>query len=180
MNQFEFNKVLASVLVALIVAMLGSFLSEFLVKEEKLEKSVYEIEGALEEQTTLGAPKALEPIAPLLASANIENGKLLFEKKCTQCHTLQKGAPHKIGPNLWNVIANSMAHAVDFSYSSAMKEKKEKGETWTFEILNRFLHKPSDVVKGTKMTFPGFAKPQERADVIAYLNSQADSPKAFS
>lgn len=178
MNQFEFNKILASVLVALIIGMLGSLLSDYLIKEEKLEKNVYEVEVLQEEGGSSGqeGPKALEPITPLLASANVANGQVLFEKKCTQCHTIKKGDPHKIGPNLWDVVSKTTAHVPDFSYSSALKAKNE---TWNYENLNVFLHKPSDFVKGTKMTFPGFSKPQDRADVIAYLASQSDSPKAL-
>ena len=60
-----------------------------------------------------------------------------------------------------------------FAYSDAVKKL---GGNWTPEDIAEFIYKPSAYAPGTKMTFPGLPKPEERADVIAFLNSKSDSP----
>ncbi len=173
MNSFEFNKFAASVLVALLVAMTGSLLSEFLVHPRKIEKNVLEI--AVESGSSGGAEtsKVLQPIEPLLASASVENGKVVA-KKCLQCHSFEEGGPTGTGPNLWDVVGKEIAHRADnFAYSAGLKSK---GGTWTYEELNKFLHKPREYAPGTKMSFVGIKDDKERADLIAYLRSLSATP----
>jgi cytochrome c len=174
MDSFEFNKITASVLVALLIGMIGSLLSEHLVHPSKLEKPVLVIEGVEASATPGQKPEeeTLKPITPLLASASVERGKAIA-KKCTQCHTFEKGAPNRTGPNLWGIIGAKIAHAADFAYSSGFKDK---GGTWNDEELNIFLHKPRSFVQSTKMSFVGLKDAQERADVIAFLHTLSDSP----
>lgn len=175
MDSFEFNKITASVLIALLIGMMGSLVSEHLVRPEKLEKSVLVIEG-VEETPALGGKPAgeetLKPITPLLASASVERGQAVA-KKCTQCHTFEKGAPHRTGPNLWGILGAKVAHAVDFAYSSGFRDK---GGTWDNEKLNILLHKPRAFVPATKMSFVGLKDAQERADIIAFLHTLSDKP----
>jgi cytochrome c len=174
MDSFEFNKITASILVALLIGMIGSLLSENLVHPTKLEKPVLVIEG-VEVTPKLGdklEDETLKPITPLLAAASVERGQAIA-KKCTQCHTFEKGGPNKTGPNLWNIIGAKVAHAADFAYSAGFKDK---GGTWDDENLNILLHKPRSFVQSTKMSFVGLKDAQERADVIAYLHTISDSP----
>lgn len=114
----------------------------------------------------------IEDIKPLLASAPVDQGETLF-KKCTACHTGEKGGANKVGPNLWNVIGGPKAHSEAFSYSNALKEK---GGEWSYDDLNHFIASPKAFAPGTKMTFAGFKKAEERAALIAYLRTLADSP----
>jgi len=175
MDSFEYNKITASILVALLIGMVGSLLSEYLVHPQKLEKQAFVVEGAEDTPKPGGKAQeeeALKPITPLLASASVERGQTIA-KKCTQCHTFEKGGPNRTGPNLWGIIGAKVAHAVDFAYSSGFKEK---GGTWDYETLNILLHKPRAFVPATKMSFVGLKNDQERADVIAYLNTLSDSP----
>ena len=176
MDSFEFNKITASFLVALLVAMMGSLLSDHLVHPIKLEKPVFVVEGG-EDTPKPGAKPAqdepLKPIGPLLASASVEKGKEIA-KKCTQCHTFEKGGANRTGPNLWGIIGAKVAHVADFAYSAGFKDK---GGNWDYEMLNVLLQKPRAFVQTTKMSFVGLKNDQERADVIAYLNSLSDSPK---
>lgn len=174
MDSFEFNKITASVLVALLVGMSGSLLSDYLVNPTKLHNPVLVVEGAEAPPKSDAKPteEVLKPITPLLASASAERGQAIA-KKCTQCHTFEKGAPNRTGPNLWGIIGAKIAHAANFAYSSGFKEK---GGTWNYEELNEFIHKPRSFVPATKMSFVGLKDDQERADVIAYLNSLSDSP----
>jgi cytochrome c len=175
MDSFELNKITASVLLALLVAMTGSLLSEHLVHPSPLEKPALVVEGAETASHPGRKPaeeEALKPITPLLASANVERGQTIA-KKCTQCHTFEKGQPHRTGPNLWGIIGAKIAHAADFAYSAAFKDK---GGQWDDEKLSVFLHKPRSFVTATKMSFVGLKDAQERADVIAYLHTLSDNP----
>jgi cytochrome c len=102
----------------------------------------------------------------MIASANVEDGKNVA-RKCQACHSLEPGGPTKIGPNLAGVVGADIA-SKDYPYSDALKGKEGN---WTYENLNAFLTSPREWAPGTKMTFPGLKKPEERAAVIAYLRT---------
>lgn len=172
MSSFEWNKVIASVLTALIVAMVAGILSNMLVRPKPLEKPVFVVAGApassAPAEQTAAAPK-LEPIAPLLAKADAKKGQTLT-KICQTCHTFNKGEPNKIGPNLFDVVGGPIAEDRNgYAFSSALEA--DKGQKWDPEKLNEWLDNPQHFAPGTKMTFAGFPKAQDRADVIAYLQS---------
>lgn len=175
LDSFELNKMAAAGLLALLVGMISAKVSDVLVSPEKIAKSVYIVEGVEETASAGGAaaPKGPEPIEPLLASADIERGKVIT-KKCVQCHTFAKGEANKIGPNLYGIVGLKIAEVAGYTFSAALSAIE--GE-WTPQKLNEFLYKPSAFAKGTKMSFAGLSNGQERADVIAYLNSLSDSPK---
>ncbi len=172
MDSLEFNKIIAALLIALLVGILSVMMAEFLVKPLPLEKEAYVIE--VPESTGVGSAKEkiLEPVTPLLASASLENGKEIF-KRCTQCHTDTKGGQHKLGPNLWNVVGTKKGSRSDYTYSRGMQSQEG---SWDYESLNAYLEKPRDYVPGTKMSFAGLRRTQERADVILYLRSLSDQP----
>lgn len=107
-----------------------------------------------------------------LNAADLEAGKKVF-KKCKSCHTLEKGASHKVGPNLWGVLGRDVATHDGFKYSKAMKNY---AGVWSAERLVKFLTKPKSEIKGTKMSFGGLKKEADRANIIAYLNSMSDQP----
>ena len=181
MNAFEFNKISGALLTALLTTTVIGFLGNALIHPKKLDKPVVVIEGveAKADTSAAAAPAALEPIAPLLASANAEAGKNVF-KQCAACHTPDKGGRNAVGPNLWDSVGNKKAHTAGYAYSNAMQAASAKGGEdgqWTYEQLNAFLANPKAVVPGTKMTFAGLRKPEDRANIIAYLRTLADSPK---
>lgn len=119
-----------------------------------------------------GATTGAEPIVPLLASASADRGKNLA-RACQACHTFDKGGPNRVGPNLWAIVGADKAAHAGFDYSAALKSLPGN---WDFEDLNAYLWKPAVYAKGTKMVFAGLPKPQDRADVIAFMRSQHDNP----
>ncbi len=109
--------------------------------------------------------------APAFAAGDAANGAKVF-KKCKACHVVDS-PKKKVGPSLQNVLNRQPGSVGGFKYSSAMSDFGA-GNVWDAATLDAFLTKPKALVKGTKMSFPGLKKAQDRADVIAYLqqNSQ--------
>lgn len=177
-----FNIYSMAFLLALVVIKGGDIIANILVHPEvQLEKNSYEIAGVVKADDGAGAAAGaeedkLEPIEPLLATADPANGEKIV-KKCIQCHSLQKGEKAKTGPNLWGIVGNKIAHDDAYAYSKGMKEH---GGQWTPANLNAYLHKPRVYIPGTKMSFVGLKAVKDRADVIAYLNTLSDAPKPLS
>jgi cytochrome c len=92
-------------------------------------------------------------------------GKKVF-MRCIACHAVQPGAGAKMGPNLAGVVGRKSGSAAGFKYSAAMQKAKL---TWNEATLDKWLTKPSGLVPGTSMAFPGLPNPADRANVIAYL-----------
>lgn len=132
-----------------------------------------------EEASTEEAPPAAEEavaIGPLLASADASAGEGIF-KKCASCHTIESGGANKVGPNLWGVVNRPIASHEGFSYSAAMTTFAEGGKVvWDYDHLSGFLEAPKKHLPGTAMGFAGIKKPDERANLIAWLREQADTP----
>jgi cytochrome c len=177
MDSFQLNKLAGAFLGTVFILMSISLISGALFDSPAPEKPGFVIEAA---EATAGeggaaaAPAAAEPIAPLLASADAAAGATIF-KKCAACHTPDNGGPNKVGPNLWGIVGRPIASHEGFGYSAALKAYASNG-AWDYEKLSAFIAAPKGMVKGTAMGFAGLKKPDERANVIAYLRSLADSP----
>ena len=177
MDELGLNKIFAAFLVAALLLMAGIKLADVLVPHSELQQNAYIIEVPEGGSDAAAAPadKGPEPVLALLASADSAAGEKLA-KKCTACHVFDSGGTNKVGPALWNIV-NADKGAVDgFSYSNALLEH---GGTWDYVALNLFLAKPKAYISGTKMNFAGLKKPQDRANMIAYLRQQADAPAAL-
>ena len=170
-----FNKIAGAILSAGLLAMLTGFASQVLYSPGELATPAYAIAVAEPQATTVkaAAPAGPEPVTAILASASTDAGKKVA-KKCTACHTFNKGGSNKVGPNLWNIVGEKPAAMAGFKYSGAMTSMSVN---WEFEELNKFLYKPKAYLKGTKMSFAGLKKAKDRAAVIAYLRSLSNSPK---
>ena len=111
-----------------------------------------------------------------LAIADSAAGERLF-RQCQSCHTIDKDGANRAGPNLYGVVGREIAAVSGFRYSSTMSELEG---TWTPEALDAFLENPRAAVPRTRMSFRGISDPQERADMIGYLNTQSDAPLEFA
>ena len=168
----RFNTIAGWVLFAGIVALGASIVTGEMYHSERPEKMGYPIEGVVVEGEGGGA-EAEPPIANLLASADPAKGADVF-KKCAACHNAENGGPNALGPNLWGVLGEPIGQgAHGFAFSDALKSK---GGTWNWDNLSQWLKSPKAFAPGTKMTFAGLSKPEDRANVIAYLNKQSNGP----
>jgi cytochrome c len=113
-----------------------------------------------------------EDIKKMIAAGDPKKGEN-DSRACHACHDFKKGGPNRVGPNLWGVVGRPVASHEGFNYSDALKNL---GGKWTYEKLWHFIHGPREYVKGTRMTFSGIKDPKKRADLLAWLREQSDSP----
>lgn len=170
----EHNKIVGAVLTAMIVASASGNLARILYPAPEMEEPIVRVEAAAEggAQAAAEKPEQELPLAGRLAQADPEAGATVA-KKCTACHSFEKGGPHKVGPNLWGVVGREVAAAEGFAYSDALRAY---GGTWTWERLDQFLADPKGAVPGNKMAFAGVKDPQQRADLLVWLAEQSDNP----
>ncbi len=139
-------------------------------KPERPEKLGYVIEGVVSSEGEGAAAEV--PIATLLASADPAKGEKVFAK-CSSCHSINSGGANGIGPNLYGVLGKPHASVAGFAYSDALKSKSGP---WTFEEMNKWLTSPKAYADGTKMSFAGLGKAEDRANLMAWMNTQTGSP----
>lgn len=166
----RFNTIAGWVLFAGIVALASSIVAGEYFHSERPEKMGYPIAGVQEEGS--GGAAAEQPIETYLATADPAKGEQTFNK-CMACHNADKGGPNQMGPNLWGVLGEAIGQGKGFAFSDALSKK---GGTWNWDNLSQWLTSPKAFAPGTKMTFAGLSNPQDRANVIAFLNTHSDSP----
>lgn len=176
MSGVDLNKVLLAVFTTLLVVLLiGNVVNE-LSHKKHLEHNAYAVvipDRPAGGAATAPAAPVLEPVVPLLASADLADGQSIAKKRCGTCHTFNDGGKKLTGPNLWGIVGKAKGATSGFSYSDGMKEK---GGDWSYADLNAFLANPKSFINKTKMNFAGFKKVGDRAAVIAYLRQQSGSP----
>lgn len=106
---------------------------------------------------------------PAHAEGDAAAGQKVFNQ-CKACHDIEKGV-NKVGPTLKGVVGRKAASVADYKYSPAMVKKGEEGVVWDEATLTAYLPNPKAYVPGTKMAFGGLKKPEDVANVIAYLKA---------
>lgn len=187
-DPLAFNKILAGFLCACLLLIGAGKFASFMQGSDthhgdhhsegdhSVSKNSYPIEvpetNISDASLVASAPVKLVPILALIASADIDAGKKL-SKKCAACHSFNAGGPNKVGPNLWNVLNREMGQVEGYKYSKALNAF---GGEWNFSSLNKFLLKPKEYMKGTKMNYAGLKKEKDRADILLWLRSLSDTP----
>ncbi|MDQ3078127.1 MAG: c-type cytochrome [Pseudomonadota bacterium] len=160
------NTIAGWVLFAGIIALGASIVSGEMFHGERPEKMGYPIEGV--ELEGEGGDEAEQPIAFFLATADVARGEQVF-KKCAACHNADPGGANALGPALHGVMGADIAAKPGFAYSDALKGV---AGAWGWDNMSAWLANPRKFVAQNKMTFAGLGNPQERADVMLFLNSR--------
>lgn len=114
---------------------------------------------------------ALVALPALAQQGDPAEGEKIF-KRCSACHVVN-AKQNRVGPYLQGVVGRTAGSAEGFKYSDGMKKAGEGGLVWTEDNLDKYLENPKGLVAGNKMAFAGLKKPEERANVIAYLKQQS-------
>jgi cytochrome c len=170
----EMNKIAGAVLGVATFTMGLVIVSGMVFAPKKHFVAGYELPGAVETAAAPAAAAADEPVAVRLAKADVGRGEKAVAA-CKACHAFEKGGANKVGPALWGVFERAKSSVAGFGYSAAAKAKS--AESWGAEQLDGFIKNPKAYMPGTAMAYAGNAKADQRADLIAYLNSLADAPK---
>ena len=183
MDSFEFNKIAGGLLAATLVIW-GSriFVSEVMVSHSP-EKPGLELASAAPDGQTSedkaeagGDAKPEVSIVELVKAGDVAAGQKVT-KACKACHTFNEGGKNGIGPALHGIVGRKIAGLDGFKYSKALLGKEG---VWDDESLNGFLKKPNKWAKGTKMSYAGLKKVNDRANIITYLRSISPNAPALT
>lgn len=168
------EKVGASLLICAWVIYGSHFMGEVLVDVDMTHAAApaHGEAGGADEDATAAAEEPEVDFAALLASAEPSDGEKVFGK-CKSCHSIEAGGPDKVGPNLHDVVGRDIASKEGFAYSDALTGLEG---AWGYDELNHYLESPRGYAPGTKMSFAGLSKPEQRAEVIAYLRENTENP----
>lgn len=174
MDPLFLNKIAGGIFAAILVVMFATTVSETIFHAEGPEKVAYPV--TVEVAATEETPEEEAPgVTFLLASASVDKGERQFAK-CKSCHSIDKGGRNATGPNLYGVVGADIASVDGYRYSSSLQEA---GGDWTYDALDAWLANPNKFISGNKMSFAGLRRPDQRADLIAYLRSFHDAPPAL-
>lgn len=159
------TKVVGAFCGTLLVFLLGSWAAESVFHHDTHgeEEQAYVIDTGVEE--TEGDGEAGPDFLTVLASADAGAGERVFSK-CSACHKLD--GTNGTGPHLDGVVNRAVDSVDGYAYSGALEAV---AEVWDPEHLNGFLENPKGYAPGTKMSFNGLPKVEDRANLIAYLES---------
>ena len=171
------NKIIVSIVLAIILVLGINEIADVIFYVKKPEKSAYQVASVTTVASSTTAETSADNsesgnIMALFAATSAADGAKVF-KKCLACHSIEKGKPNKIGPNIFGVLNQKAGSVSGYKYSKAMLAY---GKIWSFEEMNGFLTKPKDWIKGTKMSFIGLRSAKDRAAVILYMNENTDNP----
>jgi cytochrome c len=124
------------------------------------------------ESTSTPTPTSSAETAPIVQAAStltpMERGAKLY-KRCKACHTLEDGGKYKVGPNLWAIYGAKAGSKEGFNYSKVMAASDL---IWDDASLSGYIQKPSEFMKGNRMSFVGIKKQEDRDALLVYLKAQ--------
>ncbi len=91
--------------------------------------------------------------------------------ECVVCHSIEKGGPFRVAPNLWGIVGDKKARFAWYGYSQALATA---GGDWTEQDLDAYLSDPDAYLPGTSKTLIGIEDAEERARLIGYLKTLQD------
>jgi len=173
MDELGFNKIAGAVLATGLGLMALINAPKVFIKDHYPATPAYSVGEIAQAEAADDKPLPF-PQADWVSAMDAAKGAKVFNK-CKSCHTVNSGGNNGTGPNLYNLVGNPAGAKAGYSYSGALSGA---GINWGFEELDGFLAKPSKYIKGTKMSFIGLKKAEDRAAVIEYLRQSADTPAA--
>lgn len=177
MNSDELNWAAMAVLSALLVIFGSATVIDIYKSNHQSQAVGYALPAPAATKTAAAGVAAesgvtMPKVAELMTKASVDSGAAAF-KKCTTCHTPDKGGKNGTGPNLWGVVGRKVAQLEGFNYSGALKAK---GGEWTWDNLIPYISAPAAAVPGNKMAFAGIKDPGELADLMVYMRTLGDTP----
>ncbi|WGM40449.1 cytochrome c family protein [Caulobacter sp. NIBR1757] len=170
MSDLTFNKIAAGVLIAGLAVFGLREVSGMVFDKHELEKDKYGYAVAVAESAEGGAAAEVAPDWGTVIPATDPALGAAVSAKCSSCHTFTAGGANGTGPNLYGTMGKVPGTHPGFAYSDAMKTFGA-GKTWTWDELDQFLKAPQKHVAGTKMTFVGLKKQEDRIAMLSYLHS---------
>lgn len=171
MSDLTFNKIAGAVLATGLAIVGLRELSAGVFAPEEVTKPGYAVEVAEEGGAGASGPELPPDWGTVLPAADVAAGETAFAK-CKSCHTADQGGANGTGPNLFGVVGGKPGSHAGFAYSPAIAAFAGEHPQWTYDELNEFIKAPQKHMAGTKMTFVGLKKTDERINVIAYLASK--------
>ena len=172
MSDLTFNKIFGGVLLTGLIIFGLKEGSDIVFAKHELEKPGYAIAVAEEAGEGGAAAEVAPDWGSVLTPANVAAGQAV-SAKCASCHNFT--AENHTGPGLFGVVGRKPGTHAGFAYSSAMVDYGNKNPVWDYDKLDTFLKAPGKDVSGTKMTFVGLKKQEDRIAMIAYLHSLGSS-----
>ena len=173
MSDLTFNKVAGAVLATGLAIVGLREISSGVFAPHPVEKPGYAIEVAEDAGAAGGGAEAPIDWGTVLPTADVKAGEAVFAK-CKSCHTIEAGGANGTGPNLHGILGKKSGQHAGFAYSPVMVEHGTHG-VWTFQETSEFLKAPQKHLPGTKMTFVGLKKAEDRINLLAYLNTQGSN-----
>ncbi|WP_420862331.1 c-type cytochrome [Algirhabdus cladophorae] len=165
-DTMTFTKIMGALCGSLLVFLLGAWVAESIYhgggSHGGDHQQAYVIDTGEEE--VADEPEEEIDLPTLLAAADLDKGERVF-KKCSACHKVEDGA-NGTGPHLNGIVGRAVGAVDGFGYSGALSEA---ADVWSVEELFAFLENPKAYANGTSMAFRGLDKPEDRANVIAWL-----------
>jgi len=171
MSNLTFNKIAGAGLATALAIVGLREVTTGLFNVEAPEKPGYLIEATVEGGGEAAAADVLPDFGTVLPTADAKAGEAVFAK-CQSCHNIANGGANGTGPNLWGIVGHKPGSHAGFAYSAAMTEFGAKQGVWDDVHLYEFLKAPQKYISGTKMSFVGLKKSEDRVNLIAYLRTQ--------